>query len=106
VPETAEARPGEASRTEPSPVANALRQGSRVENSLTLFTLVAAIVAFAIGWVVALHSVATVVAVVTFVVGMYAQLMSSTREHRILIVTGLVAAFVAGALAIAHGGVG
>jgi hypothetical protein len=40
------------------------------------------------------------------VVGMYAQLVSSNRDQRIVIVTGLVAAFVGGALAISHGGIG
>jgi len=38
------------------------------------------------------------------VVGFYAQLVSATREERIIIVTGLIAAFVGGALALAHGG--
>jgi len=40
------------------------------------------------------------------VVGLYAQLVWSNRDQRIVIVTGLVAAFIGGALAIAHGGVG
>ena len=36
--------------------------------------------------------------------GFYAQLVSATREQRIVIVTGLVAAFVGVMLAFAHGG--
>jgi hypothetical protein len=67
---------------------------------------VTGLIAFATGWVVALHSIATVLAVACMVVGMYAQLVSSNRDQRIVIVTGLVAAFVGGALGISHGGVG
>ena len=37
-------------------------------------------------------------------VGLYAQMMSETREERMLIVTGLVAAFVGVSLGFAHGG--
>jgi hypothetical protein len=77
-----------------------------LENGLVAFTIVSGLIAFATGWVVALHSIATILAVASMVVGMYAQLVSSNREQRIVIVTGLVAAFVGGALAIAHGGVG
>jgi hypothetical protein len=77
-----------------------------LENGLVAFTIVSGLIAFATGWVVALHSIATILAVASMVVGMYAQLVSSNREQRIVIVTGLVAAFVGGALAISHGGVG
>jgi hypothetical protein len=77
-----------------------------VENGLVAFTIVTGLIAFATGWVVALHSIATVLAVACMVVGMYAQLVSSNRDQRIVIVTGLVAAFVGGALGISHGGVG
>jgi hypothetical protein len=77
-----------------------------LENGLVAFTIVSGLIAFATGWVVALHSIATILAVASMVVGLYAQLVSSNREQRIVIVTGLVAAFVGGALAIAHGGVG
>jgi hypothetical protein len=77
-----------------------------MENGLVAFTIVTGLIAFATGWVVALHSIATVLAVACMVVGMYAQLVSSNRDQRIVIVTGLVAAFVGGALGISHGGVG
>jgi hypothetical protein len=50
--------------------------------------------------------VATVVGVLAFAIGMVAQLVSATREERILIVTGLVAAFVGMGLGFAHGGFG
>jgi hypothetical protein len=77
-----------------------------LENGLVAFTIVSGLIAFATGWVVALHSIATILAVASMVVGMYAQLVSSNRDQRIVIVTGLVAAFVGGALGISHGGVG
>ena len=75
-----------------------------LENSLAVFTLVAGLIVFAVGWVVRLHAFATVLGVVTLLVGLYAQLISATRAERIVIVTGLVAAFVGTALGFAHGG--
>jgi hypothetical protein len=95
--EAAAEQPGAAATTGPELVDSATRRSTRVENGLVAFTT---------GWVVALHSIATVLAVASMVVGMYAQLVSSNRDQRIVIVTGLVAAFVGGALAISHGGVG
>ncbi len=75
-----------------------------LENALAIFTLVAGIVAFAIGFVVAGHVIATWVGLAALVLGFPAQLLSSTREQRIVIVTGLVAAFVGCMLGFAHGG--
>lgn len=75
-----------------------------VENTLTVFTLLAGLVAFATGWIVTEHLPATVLGVAALVVGLYSQLVSATREQRMLIVTGLVAAFVGVALGLAHGG--
>lgn len=118
MPDTAEAGPGQttageaaeqpgvAGATGPGLVDSATRRSTLMENGLVAFTIVAGLLAFATGWVVALHSIATILAVASMVVGLYAQLVSSNRDQRIVIVTGLVAAFVGGALAIAHGGVG
>ena len=75
-----------------------------VENALTLFTFVAGLVAFAIGFIVRAHAAGTALGIVVFVVGLYAQLVSNTREQRILIVAGIIAAFVGMGLSIAHGG--
>lgn len=75
-----------------------------VENTLTVFTLLAGLVAFATGWIVTEHLAATVLGVAALVVGLYSQLVSATREQRMLIVTGLVAGFVGVALGLAHGG--
>ena len=118
MPDTAEAGPGQttageaaeqpgvAAATGPDPVDSATRRSTMMENGLVAFTIVSGLLAFATGWVVALHSIATILAVASMVVGLYAQLVSTNRDQRIVIVTGLVAAFVGGALAIAHGGVG
>ena len=109
MPETAEAGPSQSTESQAAAAQPGLvdrATGTMMENVLVGFTIVSGLIAFAIGWVVSLHSIATVLAVASMVVGMYAQLVSTTREQRIVIVTGLVAAFVGGALAIAHGGVG
>jgi hypothetical protein len=75
-----------------------------LENGLAVFTLITGIVAFATGWVVSLHVIATATGAASLVVGLYAQLISATRPERMIIVTGLVAAFVGVALGLAHGG--
>ena len=74
------------------------------ENGLAIFTLVSGIVAFSLGWVVSQHLIATVVGFASLAIGLYAQLISATRAERMIIVTGLVAAFVGVALGLAHGG--
>jgi small-conductance mechanosensitive channel len=75
-----------------------------LENGLAIFTLVAGLVAFAVGWVVSQHVLASAAGIGGLAVGLYAQLISATRPERMLIVTGLVAAFVGAALGLAHGG--
>jgi hypothetical protein len=74
------------------------------ENSLAIFTLVAGLVAFVLGWFVARHAIAFWIALATMAVGFPAQLVSATTEQRVIIVTGLIAGFVGGALALGHGG--
>ena len=75
-----------------------------LENALAVFTLVAGLITFAVGWVVSLHALASILGIVSLLAGLYAQLISATRTERIIIVTGLVAAFVGTALGFAHGG--
>lgn len=75
-----------------------------LENSLAVFTLITGLIVFAVGWVVSLHVLASLLGIVSMLVGLYAQMISATREERIIIVTGLVAAFVGTALGFAHGG--
>ncbi len=75
-------------------------------NAATAFTFVAGVAAFALGLIVRDHLAATVVGMTAFAIGMVAQLISATREERIFIVAGLVAAFVGLGLGFAHGGFG
>jgi hypothetical protein len=98
----------EAIKTQSRPRLTLNSDGQRhpMENSLTAFTLVVGVVAFAIGFIVRLHLPGTILGLAAFVVGLYAQLVSNTREQRILIMTGVVAAFVGLGLSVAHGGFG
>jgi FtsH-binding integral membrane protein len=82
-----------------------------MENSLSLFTVVAGIVACVLGFLAIQHGIgtwahvgATWLGLITLLVGLPAQLFSATRPERMLIVTGLVAAFVGVCLGLAHGG--
>jgi ammonia channel protein AmtB len=82
-----------------------------VQNILTLFTLVVGLVAFVLGMLVRnTHTSAAVVitttalGLVACLVGLYVQMVSATREQRILIVTGIIAGFVGLAIALGHGG--
>jgi len=75
-------------------------------NAATAFTFVGGIAAFALGLVVNAHRAATILGVVAFGVGMVTQMFSATREQRVFIVAGIIAAGVGGGLALAHGGFG
>ncbi len=75
-----------------------------LENTLTVFTLVTGLVAFALGFIVRAHLAATVLGMAGFGVGLYAQLISATRAERMVIVVGVTAGFVGLGLGIAHGG--
>jgi hypothetical protein len=96
----------EAASTRPRSALSLNSDGQRhpLENSLAVFTLVAGLIVFAVGWVVDLAALASVLGIVTMLVGLYAQLISATRTERMIIVTGLVAAFVGTALGFGHGG--
>ncbi len=82
-----------------------------IENSLSLFTLVAGLIACVLGFLADqkvagnwTHVGATWLGLIALFVGLPAQLLSATRSERMLIVTGLVAAFVGVCLGLAHGG--
>ena len=75
-------------------------------NAATAFTFAAGVAAFPLGLIVRQHLAATIVGMAAFGIGLLAQLVSATREERIFIVAGLVAAFVGMGLGIAHGGFG
>jgi hypothetical protein len=83
-----------------------------VLNALTIFTLVAGLGSFVLGLVVRnLSSAGLGWAIATaasglaaMLIGLYTQMISATREQRVLIVTGIIAGFVGMALGLAHGG--
>jgi hypothetical protein len=75
-------------------------------NVATVLTFVGGIAAFALGFVVNAHLPATILGIAVFCLGMVTQLMSATREQRIFVVAGIIAAAVGAGLAIAHGGFG
>jgi len=104
-------------------VASTLRNGSRtnilntdgqphpVENILTVLTLLLGLVSFVLGMIIrnahtgtAVIITATVTGLVACLVGLYVQMISSTRNQRILIVTGIIAGFVGLALGLSKGG--
>ena len=82
-----------------------------IQNILTIFTLVVGLVSFALGMVVrnahtgaAVIIITTATGLVSCLVGLYVQMISATREQRILIVAGIIAGFVGLAIALGHGG--
>jgi hypothetical protein len=75
-----------------------------LENALAVFTFITGVPAFVLGFIVAAHFPAVVLGLVALFVGMYDQLISATRNERIVIMAGVVAAFVGAGLGFAHGG--
>jgi hypothetical protein len=81
-------------------------------NTASIFTFVAGLVAFALGMMLRYDSgtgkgfaiAASVIGLVTLLVGLAAQMLSATRQERVLLVVGMVAGFVGLALGLAHGG--
>ncbi len=82
-----------------------------VQNMLTIFTLVVGLISFVLGMIVrnvhtgaAVIILATATGLVACLVGLYVQMVSSTREQRVLIVTGIIAGFVGLAIGLSKGG--
>jgi hypothetical protein len=83
-----------------------------VENLVAVTILIFGLVSFVLGLVVRdspsigtpAHIIATVTGLIALLVGLYAQMVSSTREQRVLIVAGIIAGFVGLAIGLAHGG--
>jgi hypothetical protein len=100
------------SRPNPLRILNSDGRSHPVENTVAIGILLVGLVSFVLGVVIrnmtnpgtALSIVATVTGLVSLFVGLYAQMVSATREQRILIVTGIIAGFVGLALGLAHGG--
>lgn len=83
-------------------------------NALSVFVLIVGLVAFALGVVMrnvshpglGLAIPAGITGLTSLLLGLYAQMMSATREQRILIVTGIIAGFVGLAMGLAGGAFG
>jgi hypothetical protein len=92
-------------------ILNSDGQRHPVENFLTIFTLVLGLLSFVLGMLVrnmhtgaAMHITATATGLAALLIGLYVQLISATREQRILIVTGMIAGFVGLAIGLSQGG--
>lgn len=89
-------------------------QPHRWLNTASFFTFIVGLFSFALGLFIrtgpsGLHTWALIAAasgLAAMVVGLVTQMMSATREERIIIVTGIIAGFVGLALGLAKGGFG
>ncbi len=70
------------------------------------YSLVAGVVSTVLGLLSVAHIVGSTLGVSAFLIGLWAQMASSTTVQRCFIVTGITAAFVGMGLGIAHGGFG
>ena len=92
-------------------ILNSDGQRHPVQNALTIFTLVDGLIAFVLGLIVrnahpgtAVHIIATGTGLAALLVGLYVQMVSSTRNQRVLIVAGIIAGFVGLAIGLSRGG--
>jgi uncharacterized membrane protein len=104
-------------------MAGTVRNGSRLnifdtdgqphpaENATAILVLVTGLVAFVLGLIIrnshtvsAVHIITTALGLFACVVGLYIQMVSSTRNQRVVIVTGIIAGFVGLAIALSKGG--
>ena len=82
-----------------------------VQNALVISVLLVGLVSFVVGLIVrnahtspAVHIIATVTGLYALLLGLYLQMVSSTREQRVLIVAGIIAGFVGLAIGLSKGG--
>jgi ammonia channel protein AmtB len=104
----------ETTATTPSSVLDLNSDGRprRLLNAASLFTLVIGLFSFALGLFLrtgpsGIHAwavVASVTGLVAMLVGLVCQMISETREERIILVTGIIAGFVGVALGLGLGG--
>ena len=81
------------------------------ENATAIAVLVTGLVSFVLGLIIrnaqtaaAVHIIATITGLFALVVGLYIQMVSSTRNQRVVIVTGIIAGFVGLAIGLSKGG--
>ena len=77
-----------------------------VVNAAAAYSLLAGITSMIMGLVSVAHLAGSVLGVSAFLIGLWAQMISATRDQRMVIVCGIVASFVGMGLGIAHGGFG
>ncbi|MGH3151923.1 MAG: hypothetical protein ACRDOB_14540 [Streptosporangiaceae bacterium] len=94
-----------------SHVLNSDGRAHPVQNALTISVLLIGLVSFVLGLVVrnvhtgpAVHIIATATGLYALLMGLYLQMISATREQRVLIVTGIIAGFVGLAIGLSRGG--
>lgn len=82
-----------------------------VENVTAIVVLILGLVSFVLGLVVrnahtgtAVHVLATVTGLIAGLAGLYVQMVSSTRNQRVIIVAGIIAGFVGLAIGLSKGG--
>lgn len=83
-----------------------------VLNTLSIFTLLVGLASFVLGLVIrnvpgtglGTAIMTAVTGLVALIIGLVTQMVSATREQRVLIVAGIIAGFVGLALGLAHGG--
>ena len=92
-------------------ILNSDGQSHPVQNILTIVTLVVGLVSFVLGLVIrnahtgaAVIIITTATGLVSCLIGLYVQMISATREQRVLIVTGIIAGFVGLAIGLSKGG--
>jgi hypothetical protein len=73
-------------------------------NGAAAYALVAGVISTVLGLTNTVHFVGTLLGITAFLIGMVAQMVSVTTEQRIVIICGVVGAFVGLGLGIAHGG--
>jgi hypothetical protein len=81
------------------------------ENIAAILVLVSGLVSFVLGLVIrnshtgpAAHIIATATGLAALLVGLYLQMVSSTRNQRVVIVAGIIAGFVGLAIGLSRGG--
>ena len=92
-------------------ILNSDGQSHPVENFMAVLTLILGLISFILGMIIrnahtgaAVIVTATATGLVACLVGLYVQMISATREQRIVIVAGIIAGFVGLALGLSKGG--
>jgi len=108
---TSTASTSTASTSSRTNILNSDGQPHRLINVLAVITLVLGLVSFVLGLIVrnvhtgaAVIVIATTTGLIACLVGLYDQMISATREQRIVIVTGIIAGFVGLAIGLSKGG--